>query len=104
MQAFLTRLVTAPTSDLERSGTRADLALPSGPASSVALVTNTRTCSKAVSAVNARTGLPAVTSAYVMAVGNSRFVVWTDQADPASEWLPAYVFDAKFVYLSGFTN
>jgi hypothetical protein len=102
MHTFLVQLVTAPAGDLERSGTRTDLGLPSGPASSVALVTNTRTCSKALPALNAKIGAPFMTSAYVMAVGNSRFVVWTDRPDPASEWLPAYVFDAKFVFVSGF--
>lgn len=94
---------------------RTQLGIPAVAASQVTLVTDDRTCAKALTAYNGAlpstyTG-PRATSVYVIKVGTATFAVVAPSTLPSAEPQevisssdPVMIFDSKWVYKSGFVG
>jgi hypothetical protein len=90
-------LLAAP--DAASAGLRARLGLSGVAASSVALVSDERTCRSAIAALQQLFGIPnAAFRVYVVKAGTNRYVV-TDPAVRGGEHMPRTVFDKQFKYV-----
>jgi hypothetical protein len=104
MIKYLTKLVTAPPSDLENYSVRQRYGLPAVDASSVVLVDKAAICKRAIRKYRSTVPTsPASTGVYVVAVGDT-YVVWGAPAPPGSEFQLHLVMNSKFVVLAGFTG
>jgi len=105
MIKYLTKLATAPSTDVEPSAVRQRYGLPKVTnASSIAVVTRAATCTSALQKYNATAPQsPVPTSIYVVSVGNA-YVVWNAPAPPGSEFQLHMVMTSKFVVLSKFAG
>jgi hypothetical protein len=100
----LTKLVTAPASNVESYSERQQYGLPVTSASNIAVVTKAATCNSALQKYKASVALsPAPTSLYVVSVGNT-YVAWPSEATPGSEFKVYLVLNSKFAILSSFAG
>lgn len=84
---------------------REKLNLPQLTANSISLVTDSRTCDKAISALNAAQGQTTSRRLYLFKLGNSRFGVIEQPIPPASDVhgggsTSVWYFDSKWTYVS----
>lgn len=101
---YLTKLVTAPASDVENYTTRQRYGLPVTTAVNISVVTKVATCNSALRKYQATVALsPAPTSLYVVSVGNT-YVVWDAATPQGSEFQVHLVMSSKFAVLSGFAG
>lgn len=104
MIKYLTKLATAPSSDIEHYSKRQRYGLPTANASSIAVVTKAATCKSALQQYKTAVPVtPAPTSVYVVSVGNT-YVVWSPPAPSGTEFQPHVVMSSKFVILSKFAG
>lgn len=104
MIKYLTKLATAPSTDVTRTAKRQRYGLPKVPASSITVVTKAATCNSALQKYNATAPQsPVPTSIYVVSVGNT-YVVWNAPAPTSSEFQLHMVMSSKFVVLSTFAG
>jgi hypothetical protein len=101
--AVLTKFLTG--TDAMNVGLRQRLDLPQVTASSISLITDTRTCDEAVPALNAAQAQSATRRLYVFKLGNSRFGV-VEQAGAPTPGVygggstSVCYFDSKWAYVS----
>ena len=94
---------TATDTSSTSAGIRRRLGIPLLTAGDVVLVTDDRTCRRAIAALNATQGV-SVTGrrTYVARVGRTRYAVY-DPADPAEDpgdtWQMIWFYDSKFVFV-----
>lgn len=103
LSAVLTKFLTA--TDATNVGLRQKLDLPQVTASGISLITDTRTCDKAVPALNAAQAQSATRRLYVFKLGNSRFGVVEQAGAPTPDVYgggstSVWYFDSKWAYVS----